>query len=208
MCDYIDNVVQQLMDYGVNKDTIVKKFCKKFKLLNNKMSETHILDTAYKLVGKRLAHENLSIRKKAVGKLLKAIRKIREQPVDDSIFEQGSHTKSSEPFFAEIVYKALAASEETVVDRINRHVLKLKKVTFDERVKVNVIDIVIGIDGNAVCHLSFDDEVDENSSWPCSILCKEWTEEQKKALIQLKDCFEDSIDMLRPLLECLDDGCG
>ena len=43
--------------------------------------------------------------------------------------------------------------------------------------------IVIAVDGNAVCHLSFDDEVDENSSWPCSILCKEWTEEQKKALI-------------------------
>ena len=72
------------MDYGVNKDTIVEKFCKKFKLLNNEMSETHILDTAYKLVGKRLVHENLSIRKKAVGKLLKAIR---EQPVDDSILE-------------------------------------------------------------------------------------------------------------------------
>ena len=107
MCDYIDNVVQQmqLMDYGVNKDTIVKKFCKKFKLLNNEMSETHILDTAYKLVGKRLVHEDLSIRKKVVGKLLKAIRKIREQPVDDSIFEQGSHNESSEPFFAETAYK-------------------------------------------------------------------------------------------------------
>ena len=64
------------MDYGVNKDTIVEKLCKKFKLINNEMSETHILDTAYKLVGKRLVHENLSIRKKAVGKLLKAIRKL------------------------------------------------------------------------------------------------------------------------------------
>ena len=126
MCDYIDNVVQQLMDYGVNKDTIVEKFYKKF--LNNDMSETHVLDTAYKLVGKRLVHENLSIRKKAMDKLLKAIRKIREQPVDDSIFEQGSHTKSSEPFFAETAYKGLAASEETVVDHINRHVLKLKKL--------------------------------------------------------------------------------
>ena len=107
MCDYIDNVVQQLIDYGVNKDTIVKKFCKKFKLLNN---------------------ENLSIRKKAVRKLLKAIRKIREQPVDDSIFEQGSHTKSSEPFFAETAYKVSAASEETVVNCINRNVLNLKKL--------------------------------------------------------------------------------
>ena len=67
---------------------------------------------------------------------------------------------------------------------------------------------MIAIDENAVCHLSFDDEVGKNSSWPCSILCKEWTEEQKKALIQLKDCFEDSVDMLRPLLKCLDDGCG
>ena len=58
----------------------------------------------------------------------------------------------------------MAASEEIVVDHINRHVLKLKIVTFDKRVKVNVSDIVIGVDGNAVCHLSFDDEVDENSS--------------------------------------------
>ena len=63
-----------------------------------------------------------------MGKLLKAIRIIREEPVDDSIFEQGSHTKSSETFFAETAYKVSAASEGTVVDCITRHVLKLKKL--------------------------------------------------------------------------------
>ena len=46
MIDYIKSVVQQLIDYGVNKDTIVKKFYKKFQHLNNEVSETHILDTA------------------------------------------------------------------------------------------------------------------------------------------------------------------
>ena len=96
VCDYIDNVVQQLMDYGVNKDTIFKKFCKKFQHLNNEMSETHILDTAYKLVSKRLVHENLSIRKKALGKLLKAIRKIREQPVDNSTKQKHLGCKKGE----------------------------------------------------------------------------------------------------------------
>ena len=76
MCDYIDDVVQQLMDYGVNKDTIVEKFCKKFKLLSNEMSETYILDTAYKLVGKRLVHENLSIRKRLWINFLKPSEKL------------------------------------------------------------------------------------------------------------------------------------
>ena len=84
------------------------------------MSETDIFSTAYRLVGKRLVYENLSVRKKAVGDLLKAIRNIREQPLDDSMFEQGSHTKSSEPFFTETAYKVSAASEKTAVDHVSR----------------------------------------------------------------------------------------
>ena len=59
------------MDYNVDKDTIVEKFCKKFQHLNSEMSETDIFSTAYRLVGKRLVYENLSVRKKAVGDLLK-----------------------------------------------------------------------------------------------------------------------------------------
>ena len=62
----------------------------------------------------------VATRKKAVGKLLKAIRKIREQPVYDSIFEQGSHTKSSQPFFAETGYKVwLHLRKLLIVDHIN-----------------------------------------------------------------------------------------
>ena len=39
--------------------------------------------------------------------------------------------------------------------------------------------IVIAIERNDVCcHLSLDDEGDENRSWLCNILCKELTEEQ------------------------------
>ena len=65
------------------------------------MSESDLISATCKLVAKRLVHENLSVRKKAVGELLKAIRNIREQPLDDSMFEQGLHSKSSEPFYAE-----------------------------------------------------------------------------------------------------------
>ena len=111
VCEYIDNVVQQLNDCDVDKDTIVKKFCEKFQHLNNaEMSENNLVSAACKLVDKRLVHENLSVRKTAVGKLLKAIRNIREQPLDDGMFEQGLHSKSSEPFYAKTAYKVLAAS--------------------------------------------------------------------------------------------------
>lgn len=148
------------------------------------MSESDLISATCKLVAKRLVHENLSVRKKAVGELLKAIRNIREQPLDDSMFEQGLHSKSSEPFYAETAYKVLAASEETVVDQVT-----------------------IAIDENAVCHLSLDDEVADNKGWPCSILCKKLTEQQKKALVQLKKHFDNPVEMTRALLEHLDDGC-
>ena len=118
VCEYIDNVVQQLNDCDVDKDTIVKKFCEKFQHPNNEMSESDLISAACKLVAKRLVHENLSVRKTAVGKLVKAIRNIREQPLDDSMFEQGLHSKSSELFHAETTYKVLAAFEETVVDHV------------------------------------------------------------------------------------------
>ena len=54
VCEYIDNVVQQLNDYDVDKDTIIKKFCEKFQHLNNEMSESDLVSAACKLVAKRL----------------------------------------------------------------------------------------------------------------------------------------------------------
>ena len=100
------------------------------------------------------------------------------------MFEQGLHSKSSEPFYAETAYKVLAASEETVVDHVT-----------------------IAVDENAVYHLSLDDEVAENKGWPCSILCKKLTEQQKEALVQLKRHFDNPVEMIRALLKHLDDGC-
>ena len=64
--------------------------------------------------------------------------------------------------FSETAYTISAASEETVVDHINRHVLKLK-ITIDESVEVN-FSIVIAVHRNAVYHLTLDDEFDENRS--------------------------------------------
>ena len=70
------------------------------------------------------------------------------------MFEEGSHTKFSEPFYAKAAYNVSAASEETIVDHVNRLLVKQKIVAIDESIEVKFTNIKVAIDNNGVCHLS------------------------------------------------------
>ena len=117
---YINNVIQQLLHTKVDKEIIVQKFLDKFKDLVKETSVVEPFTTASQLIGKRLVHESLALRRQMVGEFLQTKRTIQQHLVDNSSFENGVHTKSSEPYFAEVAYKVSAATEVTVVDRDNR----------------------------------------------------------------------------------------
>ena len=122
--------------------------------------------TACQLIGRRLVHESLALRRQMVGEFLQTKRTIQHS-VDNSSFEYGVHTKSSEPYFAEVAYKVSAATEVTVVDRDNRCLVTKKKVLTDTS-EVDLAAVAIAVDRDGICHLSLDetcDVMDKNKSW-------------------------------------------
>ena len=88
------------------------------------------------------------------------------------------------------------ASEVTIVDQVNRFILMQEKVTIDKENVVNLADVAIAVDRNARCHLSLDDGFDESKGWECSIACKEFTDEQKEALLQMNGTFDNSVETI------------
>ena len=61
-------------------------------------------------------YNNLALRKKLVGELLKTIRSIAQQAISNDTFEDGLHTVSSEPYYAEMAYKSAIIREKTIID--------------------------------------------------------------------------------------------
>ena len=189
---------------------IVDQFLLKFKEAAKDMSPKEAFTMACQLIGKRLVHDNLALRKQMVGEFLYTIRTIQQQSLDDSNFEHGVHTKSSEPYFADVAYKVSAASDITVINRDKRCLTTKNNVLIEVANEADLTKVAIAVDTNGTCHLSLDDDCDviQSNSWKCNIMCKEFTNEQKKIVIDLKQNFGDSVGLIRSLLEHVDDGCG
>ena len=115
------------MHNEVDKELIVQKFLEKFKHLVKETSVVKPFTTACQLIGKRLVHESLALRRQMVGEFLQTKRTIRQHSVDNNSFEYGVHDKSSEPYFAEVAYKVSAATEVTLADCDNRCLVTKKK---------------------------------------------------------------------------------
>ena len=60
--------------------------------------------SACRIVAKKVMRDNLALRRKLAGELLKTIRNIERQTFSEEAFEEGSHTISSEPYFHETSY--------------------------------------------------------------------------------------------------------
>ena len=78
-----------------------------------------------------------------------------------------------------------------MVDHVNRSLTTPKKIAIDKSIEVNLVDIAIAVDRDGVCHLNLEDGVSLSKSWECTVLCKEFTDEQKKIVLQLKSSFGD-----------------
>ena len=95
-------------------------FSEKFENLAKEMLVANRWRSASRIVAKKVVRDNLALRRKLVGELLKTVRLIGQQTFGEEAFEEGLHTVSSEPYFCDTSYKCPALKEVTVIDRENK----------------------------------------------------------------------------------------
>ena len=94
---YVEKAFSELLTNAVDKEKIMDKFLDKFKDLSVPMSSNKRWRTACRIISKKLVYDNIVVRRKFVGELLRTIRNIGQQSINDDSFEEGLHTVSSEP---------------------------------------------------------------------------------------------------------------
>ena len=117
---YIDKVFDEIFNKEIDKENISEKFTEKFENLVNEMPIANRWRSACRIVAKKVVRDNLALRRKLVGELLKIVRSISQQTFSEEAFEEGSHTLSSEPYFRETSYKSPALKQVTLIDRKNK----------------------------------------------------------------------------------------
>ena len=117
---YVDKVFGEIFNSEINKDNMVEMFSEKFENLAKEMPVANRWRSACRIVAKKVVQDNLVLRRKLVGELLKTVRLIGQQTFNEEAFEEGLHTTSSEPYFRDTSYKCPALKEVTVIDRENK----------------------------------------------------------------------------------------
>ena len=108
--------------------------------------------SACHIVAKKIVQDNLALRRKLVGELLKIFQSISQQTFSEEAFEEGSHTLSSEPYFRETSYKSPALKEVTVIDR-KKKCLVTELRSIDEN-EYSLDEIPVAVNSNGMCHLN------------------------------------------------------
>ena len=203
---YIDKVFDEIFNNEIDKDNIVEMFAEKFENLAKEMPVANRWRSACRIVAKKIVRDNLALRRKFVGQLLRTVRLISQQTFSEETFEEGLHTVSSEPYFRDTSYKCPASKEVTVIDRDNKCLVTELRLSIDEN-EYSLDGISIAVDDNGRCYLNLDDDT-SSKTWKCDLTCRAMDSVDKQIIIDLKNEFcDDSIDNARDLLETLDDGC-
>ena len=202
---YVDKVFDEIFNKEIDKEKISEKFTEKFENLVNEMPIANRWRSACRIVAKKVVRDNLALRRKLVGELLKIVRSISQQTFSKETFEEGLHTLSSEPYFCETSYKSPGLIEITVIDRKNKClVTELRSIHENE---YSLDEIPIAVDSDGRCHLNMDDEKG-SKIWKCDLTCRTFDSEDKQIIIDLKNEFsDDSIEDVRDVLQTVDDGC-
>ena len=98
---YIEKVFNGILK---DKDTIMENCIQKFKSISKDIGNDKRWKAACYIVRKKMVRDNLALRKKSVGELLKTIRTISQQSFSMDAFEDSSHSVSSEPYFRDTSY--------------------------------------------------------------------------------------------------------
>ena len=203
---YIDKVFDEIFNNEIDKDNIVEMFVEKFENLAKEMPVANRWRSACRIVAKKIVRDNLALRRKFVGQLLRTVRLISQQTFSEETFEEGLHTVSSEPYFRDTSYKCPASKEVTVIDRDNKCLVTESRLSVDEN-EYSLDGISIAVDDNGRYYLNLDDDT-SSKTWKCDLTCRALDSVDKQIIIDLKNEFcDDSIDNVRDLLETLDDGC-
>ena len=91
---YVDKVLDEIFTKKIDKDKIIANIAK----------DMHISarwKPACRIVAKKIVRNSLALRRKLVGELLKVVRSVGQHTFSEEMFEEGSHTVSSEPYFWE-----------------------------------------------------------------------------------------------------------
>ena len=202
---YVDKVFDEIFNKEINKEEISEKFSEKFENLIDEMPVANRWRSACRIVTKKVVRDNLALRRKLVGELLKIVRSISQQTFSEEAFEEGSHTLSSEPYFSETSYKSPALKEVMVIDR-RKKCLVTELRSIDEN-EYSLDEIPIAVDSDGRCHLNLDDEKG-SKIWKCDLTCRTFDSEDRQIIIDLKNEFcDDSIENVRDVLQTVDDGC-
>ena len=205
---YVEKAFSELLTNAVDKEKIMEKFLDKFRDLSEPMSANKRWRTACRIISKKLVHDNIVVRRKCVGELLKTIRNIGQQSINDNSFEEGLHTASSEPYYHDTSYKSPALREETIVDHKAR-LLRTKVRSHIGTNEYSLEGVVIAVDGDGKCHLNIEDREEVSlNTWKCDLTCKRFGDHDKQSVIDLKKSFtEESVEEARSLLQNLDTEC-
>ena len=114
---YVDKVLDKIFNKRKSIKRTYQKFSEKFENLINEMAIANRWRSACRIVAKKVVRDNLALRRKLVGELLKIVRSISQQTFNEEAFEEGSHTLSSGTYFCETSYKSPALKKVTVIDR-------------------------------------------------------------------------------------------
>ena len=147
---FVERCFNELLSDESNKEKIIEKFLQKFKNLSDKFIAAKRWNTACRIVAKRLVRDNLALRKKLVGELLKTIRGISQQSITNDSFEEGSHTVSSEPYYHKTLYKFPTLREITIIDSENKCLANKMKSHIDKD-EFSLEGIVIAVDSKGRC---------------------------------------------------------
>ena len=113
---YVDKVLDEIFTKEIDKDEIIAKFSEKFENVAKDMHISARWKPACRIVAKKIVRNSLALRRKLVGELLKVVRSVGQHTFSEEMFEEGSHTVSSEPYFWETSYKSPVLKEVTVID--------------------------------------------------------------------------------------------
>ena len=203
---YVEKVVNAILKDEIDKNTIMDKFMQKFENISKDMGNDERWKAACRIVGKKVVRDNLTLRRKSVGKFLNTIRNISQQSFSVDAFEDGSHSVSSEPYFRDTSYKDPAMKEVLVIDQTNR-ILKTERRSVIDENEYLLDRIAIAVDSDGKCYLNLDDEK-SSKTWKCNLTCRTLCSEEIQSIIDLKNEFSDeSVENAREILQLLDNGC-
>jgi len=200
---FVENLAGVIITNAKAKLCLRMKLHRGFKNCTENFSNYMKCKTACQIASNNLVNQVLTIRKMNAGKLLKYIRHVNSlctTGLED--FGESNHSVYTEPYNYETAYKdPVPDYNQRLIEKIDA--LLLKKVILDKH--DNVFCNPLPIDQNGVIYISEELNI-KKKVWPCTYLCHQPSDEDIKAIVELKESFKKSLPEIRKQLQNMDSG--